>query len=327
MSFLQRLLPYKKICIQCHNNPDADAIASAFGVYCYLQAHNVDATICYGGPEEIKKGGTNMLVSECGIPINYVHSISDFDLLLLVDCQYAQGNVELFPADEVAIIDHHIQVVEDRESYLIKSEYQSCSTIIWELLQEENYPVKENQNLVIALLYGLYIDTSCFADLFNSADIAMRTELFEQQPLFDRLTKSCMSVAELMVASDAMYYHYFDVKRRFAIVEALTCEQAVLSIIGDFMIQVDVVLLSFAYTQSNGGYQISLRTCHEKLEANKIAQYVCEGIGNGGGHARKAGGRIQKKKMMQKYGDKSIFDVINMLLCRYIDGNAIQFFS
>ena len=322
MGFLQRLLSYKKICIQCHNDPDADAIASAYGVYCYLQAHNVEARICYGGPHKIKKGGTKLMVSECGIPINHVEGITDFDLLLLVDCQYGQGNVERFPADEVAIIDHHMQMVDDKESYIIKSKYQSCATIIWEMLKEENFPIKENSNLVIALLYGLYIDTSCFADLFNPTDMEMRTELFCEQPLFDRLTKSSMSVAELLVASDAMYNHYFDVERHFAIVEALTCEQTVLGIIGDFMIQVDAVLLSFTYTQSNAGYQISLRTCHEKLPANRIAAYVCEGIGNGGGHARKAGGRILKEKMQQKYGDKSIFEVIDMLLCRYIDENV-----
>ena len=32
MSFLQKLLNYEKICIQCHNNPDPDTVASAFGV-------------------------------------------------------------------------------------------------------------------------------------------------------------------------------------------------------------------------------------------------------------------------------------------------------
>ena len=36
MSFLKQLLAYKRICIQCHNNPDADAVASVFGVYRYL---------------------------------------------------------------------------------------------------------------------------------------------------------------------------------------------------------------------------------------------------------------------------------------------------
>lgn len=325
MGFLQRFLTYKKICIQCHNNPDADTIASAFGIYRYLTAHNIEAAIVYGGLQKIKKLCLKMMLDKCHIPIQYVHSISDsnFDLLFLVDCQYGQGNAEKFESDEIAIIDHHIQMVDVHENYLIKSSYQSCSTLIWELLREEGYDVKEDQELSVALLYGLYTDTSCYADLYSPVDTNMRTELFADQPLFERLAKASMSIAELMIVSDAMFHHYFDVERHFTIVEALTCDQTVLGIIGDFMIQVDVVFLSFTCTEANNGYQISLRTCHENLPANKIAAYLCEGIGNGGGHAKKAGGRILKEKMQEKYGEKSIFDVINQLLCQYIDEHLV----
>lgn len=55
MSFLKQLLAYKRICIQCHDNPDADAVASAFGVYRYLISHGVEVSIVYGGEQPIKK--------------------------------------------------------------------------------------------------------------------------------------------------------------------------------------------------------------------------------------------------------------------------------
>lgn len=32
---LEELLGYDRITIQCHDNPDADAIASGFGLYCF----------------------------------------------------------------------------------------------------------------------------------------------------------------------------------------------------------------------------------------------------------------------------------------------------
>lgn len=319
MGFLQQLLSYPRICIQCHNNPDADAVASSFGLYRYLTAHGVDAFIVYGGPLPIKKSGMKMLVRECGIPIRHTHDPGPFDLLLLADCQRGQGNVESFPAQHFAVIDHHVPMLEPGENILIKHTYQSCSTIVWELLKEEGYPLENDPELKVALLYGLYTDTSCFADLYSRIDNEMRLELFEDQALFNQLVKSNLTVAELMVASDAMHNHYFDVERRFAIVEALRCDQIVLGIIGDFMIQVDVVSMSFAYTESGAGYRISLRTCHEQLEANRIAAFLCEGIGSGGGHLRKAGGYIQKDRMEAKYGHRPIFDVVNELLCRYID--------
>lgn len=33
---LEELLGYDRITIQCHDNPDADAIASGFGLYCFF---------------------------------------------------------------------------------------------------------------------------------------------------------------------------------------------------------------------------------------------------------------------------------------------------
>lgn len=319
MGYLQRFLKYSKICIQCHNNPDADAIAAGFGLYRYFSAKGIDTSMIYGGAGKITKSNTVMMVEQCRIPVVYTTVNPETELLLLVDCQYGRGNVQKFEADHIAMIDHHIQMVDLQEDDLVKSDYQSCSTIVYELLQEENYPIKEDPALKTALLYGLYTDTASFSDLFGNADMAMRKDLFSEDPLFEKLIKSNMSVAELLVVSDAMYNHFFDVERRFSIVEALKCDQTVLGIIGDMMIQVDAVFLSFAYTEAGMGYQISLRSCDDNLRADKIAAFICEGIGNGGGHKKKAGGHIQKEKIRELYGDKPISEVIENLLCQFID--------
>ncbi len=325
MGFLQRLLSYKKICIQCHNSPDADAIASAFGVYRYLNANGVDATIIYGGEFPIRKMGLRMLVDECGIPVKHVSSLPECEMLVLVDCQYGQGNVQRFEAPRIAVIDHHIQGMADAENVLIRSDYQSCATLIWKLLCEEGYPVDTDGALSVALLYGLYTDTSCFTDLFTNVDTQMRMALFDEQPLFEHLTKASMTVDELLIVSDAMLNHRLDPDRHFAIVRASTCDQPVLGIIGDFMIQVDSVFLSFAYTDLSNGYQISLRTCREDLPADRIAAYLCSGIGNGGGHRKKAGGFILKEKLEQRYGKQELSEVAAMLLNRYMEEHSIVF--
>ena len=86
---------------------------------------------------------------------------------------------------------------------------------------------------------------------------------------------------------------------------------------------VKYVFLSVAYTEAGAGYQISIRSCHEKLHADKIAAYICDGVGGGGGHAKKAGGKILRLKMRKKYGGKSVFEVVEMLLCRYIDEKCV----
>lgn len=323
MGFLQKLLSYKNICIQCHNNPDADAIGASFGVQCFLKKHGIDSCIVYGGAPAIKKSCLKMMVRECGIEIFNVSALPAHDLVLYVDCQRGNGNVQTFDAEKFMIIDHHIKMVADSEDYLIKSDYQSCSTLVWELLREEDFDIKADCNLAVALLYGLYTDTSCFADLYSNIDIAMRQDLFCSQPLFEQLMKSNMTVAELMVASDAMMHHYFDIEHRFAIVESLKCDQSVLGIIGDFMIQVDAIQLNFAYSDCGAGYQISLRSCNDKIRADLIAKFVCDGIGSGGGHAKKAGGYIDKTKFLQVHKDKAVFDVIHSLVSQYFKSNIV----
>lgn len=239
MGFLQQFLCYQKIYIQCHNNPDADTLASAYGAYCFFTDRGIEAEMVYGGAQKVKKYNIKYMIKHCGIPIRYAEELpGDAELLLVIDGQYGQGNVQKFEAPVIAVIDHHPMVMEENERVLIKSSYQSCSTIMWELLEEEHYPVKEKESLRIALLYGLFTDTSSFYDLFREKDIQMRMELSGEFPVFEKLTKSCMTVGELMITSDAMYHHFFDIEKKFAVISALRCDQAVLGIIGDFVIQV-----------------------------------------------------------------------------------------
>ena len=87
MGFLEKLLNYNKVCIQCHNNPDSDTIASAFGVYRYLQTKGIEASIIYSGPQKIKKNAIITMIKECQIPISYVDTLPECEVLLLADCQ------------------------------------------------------------------------------------------------------------------------------------------------------------------------------------------------------------------------------------------------
>lgn len=319
MGYLKELTKYERICIQCHDNPDADTIASAFGVYTYLKENGVETRIVYSGKEHIQKFSICYMVEQCQIPIRYIDALPECDLLLTVDAQYGQGNITRFEHDNVAIIDHHYPLVGNNKNYIICDDYQSCATVVWELMKKEDYAVIENENLVIAFLFGLYTDTSCYSDLYREIDMEMKLELTGEYPVLERLTKSNMTEQELMIASQAMQNHELDVNYKLAIVEAIRCDQPILGIIGDFMIQVDSILVTFVYTEANEGYQISLRSCSDKYAANKMASYICRDIGSGGGHAKKAGGRIAKKRLQEKYGEREFKEVVHELLCQYME--------
>ena len=46
---LSDLLQYEKIYIQCHDNPDADAIASGYALYRYFTYMGKEVILFYGG--------------------------------------------------------------------------------------------------------------------------------------------------------------------------------------------------------------------------------------------------------------------------------------
>ena len=68
---LKELLTYDSITIQCHDNPDADSIASGYGLYLYFKAHKKEVTLLYAGSFRIQKHNLKLMVEKLEIPIVY----------------------------------------------------------------------------------------------------------------------------------------------------------------------------------------------------------------------------------------------------------------
>lgn len=52
---LQDLLKYDRIVVQCHDVPDADALASGFALVRYFQSRGHEVSFIYGGRQKISK--------------------------------------------------------------------------------------------------------------------------------------------------------------------------------------------------------------------------------------------------------------------------------
>ena len=158
---LSKLLKYDHIIVQCHDNPDADAIASGFGIYTYLKMHDKKVRLVYGGRNVIRKSNLVMLVKELEIPIENVRHTSieePAELLVTVDCQYGEGNVTLYPAQNVAVIDHHRISKALPRLHEVQSNLGACSTLVWNMLKAEGIDPNENEKLATALYYGLFTE-------------------------------------------------------------------------------------------------------------------------------------------------------------------------
>ena len=100
---LKKLLQYNPITIQCHDNPDADALASGYALYRFFESNGKEVSFIYSGFNKIQKSNLVLMQQELQIPIKYIEKEQQGmffpGLLLTVDCQYGAGNVTKFLAD------------------------------------------------------------------------------------------------------------------------------------------------------------------------------------------------------------------------------------
>ncbi len=300
---LRELEAYNPITIQCHDNPDADALASGFGLYTYFLKQGKQVSLVYAGRNQIQKTNLMLMVEKLHIPITYLelpyHRVKG--LLITVDCQYGSGNVALLEADKVAVIDHHQIEGPEQELSEIRSQLGSCSTLVWRMMTEEGYTFEEDAELGTALYYGLFSDTNQFSEIYNPLDMDMRDAVPCQKSLINLFKNSNLSRAELEIAGIALIKHIFNEVYHYAIIRSYPCDPNILGLISDFLLQVDNVHTCVVYNELPDGIKFSVRSCVKEVHANELAAFLAEDIGSGGGHSEKAGGFIQNKKYEAKY--------------------------
>jgi phosphoglycolate phosphatase len=151
------------------------------------------------------------------------------------------------------------------------------------------------------LYYGLFIDSSGFAEIQHPLDRDMRDSLKIDQGVIRKLRNSVLTLPELEIAGMALIRHSYNAANKFVVVKAKECDPNILGFISDLAIQVDSVYVSIVYNEIDKGIKFSVRSCVKEVMANELAAYLSEGIGSGGGHIEKAGGMISKKEFNKKY--------------------------
>ncbi len=287
---------WESIIIQCHDFPDADALASGYAVYRYLLRHNMKPRFVYSGRAEISKPNLLFMIKNLDIPIEYVKD-AQCDLLITVDCQHGAGNVSEIKANHVYVIDHHIDETSPEHGHIFPA-FGSCATLIWHLLCCENFPFDEEKNTFNALYMGLYADTNGFSELRHPLDF----DLIEYMPIDTAKYKLFKGMAitseELSVVTTALAQH--NAFGRIALFEAPFCDPNILGFVGDVAKQVDSYDCVITYMISDFGMKLSVRSCVREIMANEIVAFLTEGIGSGGGAVDKSGGFVSSATVKEK---------------------------
>jgi phosphoglycolate phosphatase len=310
---LKDLLGFSDIVIQCHDNPDADALASGFALKWYLEKNGKKPRFVYGGKFPVQKKNLVLMMEELKIPAEFVTELKKPELLITVDCQYGESNVTKFEAENIAIIDHHQVSGEIPEMSEIRSNYGSCSTVICEMLKKEGIDYNKDENIATALYYGLMTDTNGFAEVSHPADRDLRDFAKYNVTNIILFKNSNLSREELKIAGDALNSAKYNDKYLFSIVEAQPCDPNILGVISDMLLEVDSVETCLVYSILPFGVKISVRSCVKEVKASELAGVIAEGFGGGGGHIVKAGGFL-KKDLIEKAGIPYETDALNKLM-------------
>jgi len=303
---ISELLKYDNIIVQCHNNPDADALASGFAVLKYLKSNGKKVRFVYGGNFEISKSNLKLMLSDLDIHIHYVRyqeQLSELlemeknqlpELLITVDSQYGEGNIQKFEAENIAIIDHH-QVSNALPALSEVRSYQaSCATVVWDMLRAEGFDVNNDIRISTALYYGLLTDSNNFSELHHPLDMDMRDEIHYSASIITKFKNSNISQEELRIAGIALLGSEYYRDNHYSIVKSDPCDPNVLGIISDMLLEVEDVECCLVYSIHEGGVKISVRSCVKEVKADELASFICAGVGDGGGHLVKAGGSIRR---------------------------------
>lgn len=302
-----KLLSKDNIVIQCHDDPDADSIASGYSMYKFFESKNKDIRLIYSGNLKITKPNLIEMKDKLDIHIEHIDDPASFnkpDLLITVDCQYGSKNVTKINSEEIAIIDHHTKdtTLKDDINYsIIDSKLGSCSTLIWYLLEKQGFKVNENKDIATSLYYGLLTDTNNFTEISNPLDKDMRSFLEFDESLIDTLKYKNLALKDIETAGLSLLRCSHNSSHNFAVFKTEVCDPNLLGLISDLVITVNSIDTSVVFYQSENRVKFSVRSCIREVMANEMANYLADDLGGGGGHSKKAGGQINISEFINKH--------------------------
>lgn len=281
--------------VLAHDNPDPDALASAFALAAIVRdLDDVDCKVGFGGL--IGRAENRAMVRELELdPIHIeAEALDDFDAVALVDTQPGFGN-NIFPDDRVAaaVIDHHpgrgkldlVTFVDVREGY------GATASIAYEYVQASGIPLPEN--LLTALFYAIKSETQ---ELGREAGYADREAYLSLLPRADK-----QAIARIQRARvPRTYFRAFQVAIDNARVYGRTVITDLREVdtpdmvaeIADFLLRLEGADWAVGIGEHEGALVLSLRTAEEEAHAGQVIRRAVTGLGRAGGHGTMAGGRL-----------------------------------
>ncbi len=314
---LRKLPPKKSVLILTHDNPDPDAIASAWGLsYLIKKKLGLPSTIVYSGL--IGRAENRALVKLLKIPLVRfdAHTFDHDHSIVMVDSQPYTGNNPL-PSNVIpdGIIDHHPlrKTTKYTRFALIDEHIGATSTIITASYKRQKLFMPKR--IATALFYAIRSETKDLG--WEGSDLDYKNYLFLlprvnfetlHKIVHPRLPKEYYQIIKTAINKSRIFQTFVVCPLGKVPYPELPAE------IADFLIFRENIDLSLVMGTYQNDMYLSIRSLRRKVNSAGLMRKIIHGYGTGGGHEIMAGGKIPD---VSPKGDTKIEEVITKRLLNF----------
>jgi len=284
----------KRLLIVLHDNPDPDAIASAWALTHLVETqYNVRTTMAYGG--YVGRSENRAMIRELKIPLKKIGRIrfASYDRIALVDSQPGARNNSLPPDVSChLVIDHHPRRRDLRaDMVVIDTEAGATATILVEYLLDNDVDI--GADLASALSYAIRSETQELGREASRRDIQAHMAVYP---------KASMRKLARIIHPKLPRSYFITLKE--AISRAMSFRNAICAHVGEVpypevVAEVADLLLKherISWVLCTGRFDdelvISIRSSNRNAKAGKLIQRLVPDRNRAGGHDTFAGGKI-----------------------------------
>lgn len=297
LKLLEALEPFRDLVVLMHDNPDPDAIATGWAIHTLI-TECLDRQPRLVGGGAIVRAENRQLVALLKPPIT---QISELDItrptgVVLVDCGLQAVNHLPFVGllDPVAVIDHHptSRAAPDLVAFQdIRTEAAATASIATSYLRELR--LEPPARLASALLYAIRTETKGFETEHSALDrqaIRWLTQWANPSWIAEienaPLTRGYFGDLSLALENATVYGDSAFCLLPHAEGAEVTGE------FSDLLIRCEGIDRVLCAAVMDNAVVLSVRVADENEDAGQLVQTVLDGLGYGGGHAHRAGGKI-----------------------------------
>jgi len=311
------LEPYARVVLVSHVNPDPDSLASMLGVRELVNKCQPGKPVILTVDGMIARAENRAMVDLIPIPLSPVRSVVvDRDTaVVMVDTQPHTGRRSSEAAVPQVVIDHH-ETGGDLAGVLyhdIRTHMGASSTIIAGYLLEQKVVV--SPQLATALLYGIESETTGYPREASSLDDGALVWLFPRadKELLARIRNPKLPQSHFATFQRALTnaFLYRDLIVSWC---GEVSQPDIVAEVADFFIRFDQVNWVLSAGLFEGNLKLSLRANELGRQAGEILRDVVEGLGNAGGHDKRAGGLVPLDEAGPGAAEQALTEVRRRLL-------------